>query len=396
MSSPAAGPAGAPPSALPDVASGQYSLDDVRQFILAFFSPSTPSALRRQLDRWLEAYRGRREAWAMADQFLVVDARSTPEQQQQLVQFAAITMHSKIRYDFLELPPESLPSLRETLLRHISRLVAGGSVASGMGPVLLRLCLALSSLVVQSPTVSGEEAVQLAGQSFPPPGGTVALLEILTTLAEEAQSRRTPIGDLRRHSFLRGLKSAAPAVLELLQQVLVAGASSGQTSWLERVFRCFTAWVSACELPAPLVAECPLLGHLFEALQRHPALFHAACDAILELLRVYHDPEVDQPVIALLLPSVIALEALFDKAVADEDEDQMLALARLFADAGTTYLRPMIISSTRPSADDAGATLMRKLFMLVIKCASNPEPTVSAATFSFWQRLYDELYTMHG
>lgn len=267
------------------------SMDDVKRIILAFYSPSITQDLRRKLDRWLEAYQNRPEAWGMADQFLTVDlasgASSPTAEHQQLMLFAAMTMHRKIRYDFLELPPTSLPSLRETLLRHIARLVNGGNVLGGMKPVLFRLCLGFSSLVVQTQAVGGEEAVQTVVSLFPPPGGTVALLEILTTLAEEASSRRTPIGDRRREVFLGGLRSAAPAVLQMLQQVLAAGAAGGQTAWMERVFKCFTAWVSACDLPPQTVAECPLFGNVFEALLKFPALFNTACDSIGQLLHTY-------------------------------------------------------------------------------------------------------------
>lgn len=267
------------------------SMDDVRRIILAFYSPSVSSGLRRKLDRWLEKYQNRPEAWAMADRFLSADlaagAAAPTAEHQQLMLFAAMTMHHKIRYDFLELPQESLSSLRETLLRHVARLVNGGAVRDGMGPVLGRLCLGFSSLVVQTHSVGGEEAVRTVVGLFPPPGGTLPLLEILTTLAEEASSRRTPIGDRRREAFLAGLRASAPAVLGLLQQVLAAGAAGGHVAWLERVFKCFTAWVSACGLPPELVAGCPLFGNVFEALLRFPALFNTACDAIRELLRVY-------------------------------------------------------------------------------------------------------------
>lgn len=309
-SSTGAGAGGAP--ALPDLE--RASLDDVRAIILGLYAPGTRPELRKALDRWLEAYQRRPEAWGMADQFLTADAVAaaagaagapappnapTPEQQQQLTLFAAITMHHKVRYDFLDLPPASHPSLRDTLLRHIARLAEGGGKAAGGGggsggaggaaPVLSRLCLAFSSLVVQTPGLSGEDAVASVTRLFAPPTGTLPLLEILTTLAEEASNTRTPISGPRRSEFLAGLRASAPGVLALLQQVLSAGAQSSATGWVERVFRCFTAWVGACDLPAALVASCPLFTNAFEALLRYPALFHAACDCIQELLAVYQE-----------------------------------------------------------------------------------------------------------
>lgn len=66
----------------------------------------------------------------------------------------------------------------------------------------------------------------------------------------------------------------------------------------------------------------------------------------------------------------------------------------MFADAGCTYLRPMIINSTKPGADPQAADVMRRLFSLVIKCAAHAEPSVSEATFTFWRWLYEELGEM--
>jgi transportin-3 len=297
---------------LPDLGAPSVTvpLDDARRIILAFYSPSIGADLRRRLDRWLEKYQTRPEAWAMADKFLTADLDATSPtsgaattapggaptaEQQQLMLFAAITMHHKIRYDFLDLPAESIPSLRDTLLRHIARLVnraaaAGGGGASGTGPVLSRLCLAFASLVVQTKTTSGEEAVASIVSLFPPGSpGAVALLEILTTVAEEANSRRTPISAARRDAFLGGLRVAAPSVLGLLQSVLHGAATAGQSTVVERVFRCFGAWVGACDLPPALVAECPLFQNVFDALLRYPALFSVACDTIHELLRAYRE-----------------------------------------------------------------------------------------------------------
>lgn len=293
---------------LPDLNAPSVSvpLDDARRIILAFYSPSIGADLRRRLDRWLEKYQTRPEAWAMADKFLTADLDATSPtgaaattsgnsggaptaEQQQLMLFAAITMHHKIRYDFLDLPAESIPSLRDTLLRHIARLVNRGP-GSGTGPVLSRLCLAFASLVVQTKTTSGEEAVASIVALFPPGSpGAVALLEILTTVAEEANSRRTPISASRRDAFLGGLRASAPSVLGLLQSVLHSAATAGQSAVVERVFRCFGAWVGACDLPPVLVAECPLFQNVFDALLRYPALFSVACDTIHELLRAYRE-----------------------------------------------------------------------------------------------------------
>ena len=312
-------------SSLPEASAA--TLDDVRKIVLAFYDPKIGSDLRRCLDRWLDAYQTRMEAWTMADRFLQEDmtnpAQLARDQTEQLMLFAAITMHHKIRYDFLDLPAGSHESLRNTLLTHISRLnqqaAAGGSKA-----VLKRLCLAFSCLVVQSNGISGEDAISTIIKIIPFESSAIALLEILTTLAEEARNKRTPISDRRREDFLGGLRKSAGSVLGLLERILAIGATSGHVAVLERVFQCFGAWIAACDLPpaqvgsstaGPLVyscnggcielcfdtvvcvsmymclqvAGCPLLNHVFSAILQHPALFSVACDTIHELLHAYRE-----------------------------------------------------------------------------------------------------------
>ena len=174
---------------------GAATAADVRAIVLHLYAPATPPAARKECDKWLRAYQERPEAWAMADAFLSADQTAVPgsAEAEQLALFAAMTMSSKIRYDFRDLPLGSHASLRDTLLRHITRLVtrpAGGSggarAASASGPLVSRLCLALSCLMVQMKELPAADAVAGVLAAFPPGGdGTDALLDILTMLAEE-------------------------------------------------------------------------------------------------------------------------------------------------------------------------------------------------------------------
>ena len=94
------------------------SLADVRAIVLSLYDARTSPDLRRRADRWLDDYQRRKEAWSMADSFLMADAGSPPPGSaeaataEQLVLFAAITMHHKIRYDFQDLPEDMHAGLR--------------------------------------------------------------------------------------------------------------------------------------------------------------------------------------------------------------------------------------------------------------------------------------------
>ena len=80
--------------------------------------------------------------------------------------------------------------------------------------------MAWAALVVQWEAVSPAEIVRELVAALPPPGGSVALLEALSCLPEEAQSSRTPISRARRAAFLAGLGAVGSGVLSLLQDML--------------------------------------------------------------------------------------------------------------------------------------------------------------------------------
>jgi Importin-beta N-terminal domain len=96
----------------------------------------------KRADKWLQHFQTTPEAWQVADALLML-----PEAELQVLFFGAMTIHSKIRLDFHELPPDSIPSLKASLSTHLTRW----ATAKDMRPaVVTRLCLALAALAVQT------------------------------------------------------------------------------------------------------------------------------------------------------------------------------------------------------------------------------------------------------
>ena len=200
---------------------------------------------------------------------------------------------------------------------------------------------------------------------------------------------RTPIPSSRRSTFLRGLAARADTVLATLQSVLAGGAAAGHTGWVTRVFKCFGAWVSCVDLPAAGVAASPLFSSVFEALLRYPRLFNTACDTVGDLVHAFKRPETDWPVISRLLPHLLSLAPMWDAALAADDEDALLSLARMFSDAAVAYIRVAVVTDD-PVRSGAAVPLVA----LVMRVAVCPLPDVSAASFRFWKALEEELYTL--
>ncbi|KFM82504.1 Transportin-3, partial [Stegodyphus mimosarum] len=101
-------------------------------------------------------------------------------------------MRTKIQFSFHELPVESHSSLRDSLLNHISH------VTSETSPVILtQLCLALADLALQM--VAWKTPVQDVIERFASSAQHIStLLEILTVLPEEINSRHLRLGANRR------------------------------------------------------------------------------------------------------------------------------------------------------------------------------------------------------
>ncbi|CAN0088223.1 unnamed protein product [Discosporangium mesarthrocarpum] len=89
----------------------------------------------RKADRWLQEFQQSPEAWKVADAMLMIDNAGL-----QMTFFAAHTIHAKIQYDFRELPQESIPSLRDSLIGHLTRWSGSATRA-----VITNLCLSVVS-----------------------------------------------------------------------------------------------------------------------------------------------------------------------------------------------------------------------------------------------------------
>lgn len=128
------------------------------------------------------------------------------------------------------------------------------------------------------------------------------LLEILTVMPEELESRAVRIGENRRLQMLHDLKGCAHVVNEFLSQCLTlyndypdAVKMQGQI----KIIRCFTSWVSVNAIALDNIQESLLIGRVFSILkttresdpaQTVPGALHdAATDCICTLLQCLED-----------------------------------------------------------------------------------------------------------
>lgn len=123
------------------------------------------------------------------------------------VYFSAQTMRQKVLNAFLELPPESHISLRDSVIEHLCRT----NETSGR-TIITQLALALSDLALQMS--AWEKPVVHIIEKMSHKGSILALLEVLTVLPEEINALK--LGKNRRQEFEEELKATGPVVLNLL------------------------------------------------------------------------------------------------------------------------------------------------------------------------------------
>lgn len=196
--------------------------------------------------------------------------------------FGAATLHLNISRHWSRLPADQQESLRTQLLSHILRF------SSGPKMVLTRLCVALAAMALNlipqvwsqpvadmvrafQPREPDCEGASAAAQD--PQSHCLALLELLTVLPEELQSRR--LAQPRRGQLRAALAGEWGVVCSMLRQLLQSQDSSDQVK--EKVLGCLSSWVG---IDVALGESQELVRDCFGALS-NPELFPAAVETIV-------------------------------------------------------------------------------------------------------------------
>ncbi|XP_035206392.1 transportin-3-like, partial [Stegodyphus dumicola] len=314
-------------------------------------------------------------AWKIADELLL--QRGDLES----CYFAAQTMRTKIQFSFHELPVESHSSLRDSLLNHISH------VTSETSPVILtQLCLALADLALQM--VVWKTPVQDVIERFGSSAQHIStLLEILTVLPEEINSRHLRLGANRRAQVNENFCQVAPQVLQLLSSC-VQSMSQNDSKLLKKIFRCLGSWFTLKGLQTGDQSLPILLNCIFQVLVNpdSPNSIHdAASDALCSALVVVEDTCNHQVLAPVLFQGVYTLVDAYNISVAREDTDKSVNYCRVFTELAESFLDEMVTSP------NAGFGNLQTLDLLLI-CVGHHDFEVAEITFNLWYRLSEMLY----
>lgn len=294
--------------------------------------------------------------------------------------FAAQTMRSKIQKCFHELPPESHVSLRDSLLDHISQINDSTNTV-----IVVQLCVALADLALQMP--SWQKCIlDLIGRLSQ--NHLWPLLEIMTVLPEELESRTVRLGANRRVDILDDLKSCAPSVAEFLQVCLTNNVDNTHIN--VKVIRCFTSWLSVQAISLDSITDNVIVAKAFHVLADHKtrgALHDAATDCICMLLQCLEDNNNQQNLELQLFQGVVSLEQAYHMSVANEDQEKSMNYCRIFTELGETFLDKIIMYSNHETQHFAV-----KILDLILICVGHHDYEVAEITFNLWYRLSEEVY----
>ncbi|KAH3743238.1 armadillo-type protein [Pelomyxa schiedti] len=368
------------------------SSSDLWQQVLSavgvLYNDNTPKALHRQTNDWLEEFQRLPQAWEIADKLLRDSSVGL-----QAHYIGAITLHTKIRRDLMDLPSDACIQLRDSLLQHMLRFKKGPNW------VLSRICMSIASLASQISNLWPHPVNQLL-QAFGSNAETVGVLvELLSAIPEEAARSR---GHLQREisrSFDDMLIESCSGVLQFLNlcahhtnsATTTTGsgtATPGQDTTaspvqisvgLKEIFQCYLNWLRFVKIPYDIINNFPMTWAAWDVI-KDTTLFSSAVDLICEIVRLsgYLVPPSEmnpmrQKVFTLSAPLI----SMYLQAVQAQDPDLAHGLTRIFVEIGETYSN--FIAQGSPE--------VLPIVGVLLECSANNDEDISGMTWQHWHLL---------
>ena len=261
-------------------------------------------------------------------------------------------MRNKIQNSFHELPESAHESLRQSLLEHLSHITI-----ETKSVIVTQLSLALADLALLMS--SWQKPVATLLQRFSSNANMMyALIELLTLIPEEVNSRHLRLGANRRKEILIDLEADSTLVSEYLTVCLVNGNENELLR--SKILKCFTSWAD---------------------------LHEAATDSLCSLLHCMELNNSRGGLDEKLFGGIMCLEEAYNMSVAQEDLDKSMNLCRLFTVLVESNLTRMVALS-----DDETPHYSVKSLDLVLNCVGHYDYEVAEITFNMWYRLSEDLY----
>ena len=299
--------------------------------------------------------------------------------------FAAQTMRNKIQSSFHELPESAHESLKESLISHISH------ITHETKPVIVtQLCLALADLALLMATWK-KPIVSLLERFSHDPNAMFAMVELLTLIPEEINSRFLRLGANRRKEILSELESNSRIVGEYLVACLM---NCNDNEHLQiKILKCLTSWIQINAFKLTELTDNMILAYSFQLLMNpntHAELHDVATDCLCALLHCLETNNNMDGLETKIFSGVMSLEEAYNISVGQEDLDKSMNFCRLF----TVLVESFMMKTISNSGTSPHYTI--KAFDLVLNCVGHYDFEVAEITLNMWYKLSEELYSRNN
>lgn len=326
---------------------------------LATMQSNADRAQKGEAHSYLEQFQKSSEAWTSSFEIL-----QAPTSDDQAKLFAATTLKGKIVFDFYQLPRESLPQLRDSIISLL------GTYAKGPKPIRTQLCVCLANVAIQM--LEWKDVLSTVVSALgSDPNSIACVLEFIHVLPEEVtQGRKINLAeDELQARTIELLEDNAQQVLQLLGQY--AG-SSEAASKDPLLMSCITSWVA--EVQVNDVVNSPLMDVIMNALQADTS-FEEAVETMCAIFRETREVDETMSTINSLYPRLAALQPRIKVCAEEEDWDTFKGITRVFAEAGEAWV---VLIAREPQQ-------FRPLVESVLECcARDIERDALSQTFNFW------------
>ncbi|KAK4629527.1 hypothetical protein CLAFUW4_07856 [Fulvia fulva] len=329
---------------------------------LATMSSNVDRSQKSQAHTFLEQFQKSAEAWTST--FAILQSAGSTDEAKL---FAATTLKGKIVFDFHQLPRESWPQLRETLLQVVA------SYAKGPKPIRTQLCVCLANLAILM--LDWKNVLQTVVSTLgSDQSGISCVLEFLHVLPEEVtEGRKINLAeDELRERQEELLEQNGQHVLRLLTQY---AQSTPEAPNNPQLLECITSWIR--EVPLNDIVNSPLMDVVMAASQSDTS-FDAAVETLCAIFKETREVDENMNTIKALFPRLAALKPRIAVVAEEEDWETFKGITRIFAEAGEAW----VILAARQPGD------FRGLVEAVLECCMRDKDREAVSlTFNFWYEL---------
>ncbi|GIX84233.1 importin-13 [Caerostris extrusa] len=353
--------------------STQFTVENVELILHCLYNDAGSQA---QANTYLMNAQISPEAWTFAWQLL------DPYKPSETQFFGACTLHAKVSKQWSELPADHYGPLRDSLLKVLFTYITGPKV------ILTRLCIAMSSYVIQTidtfwPSAISDLISALQPQNIPnasPQQVANVLLQLLTILPEEFHT--THIAQPRSGIIKNTLCGSLELVMQLVQSVL--SRTSSPADLCEICLKCYSSWAILC---SEVLEHKSLLLLAFDSVYRDE-ISQTALETLVNIANISECTKYPSLILEMV-DHISKFDDLLKRASQDCDMDKLNSIYGLIIAVAENHCQLLINTILdKPQKKDT----ILKLISFILQCSSTPgqypvDEICSEQAFGFWDTI---------